>query len=223
MCARSRWAYRCWTAATAARRLLPQDIRQDNALGEGPGARGRGDRGRIRHTHRQQAHLRHAHSARRRGLGGGGLRALCKALDRAREATGVDFIGGFSALVQKGMTPADEKLIRSIPEALAETELVCSSVNIGSTRAGINMDAVALMGEDGEAHGGADGGAGRLRLRKLVVFCNAVEDNPFMAGALPRRERAGHGDKRRRLRPRRGASRAARRAAARTSAWWRRR
>ena len=106
------------------------------------------------------------------------------ALDKARAETGVNFIGGFSALVQKGMTGADLRLIRSIPEALSTTELVCASVNIGSTKAGINMDAVALMGEvikntaqrTADAHG--------FGCAKLVVFCNAVEDNPFMAGAF---------------------------------------
>ncbi len=102
------------------------------------------------------------------------------ALDRAAKNCGVNFIGGYSALVQKGMTRADEKLIRSIPQALAETDLVCSSVNVGSTKAGINMDAVALMGrivkETSEKSG--------MGCAKLVVFCNAVEDNPFMAGAF---------------------------------------
>ena len=106
------------------------------------------------------------------------------ALDRARAETGVNFVGGFSALVQKGMTAADRKLIRAIPEALATTELVCSSVNIGSTKAGINMDAVRLMGQvikdtaerTADSHG--------FGCAKLVVFCNAVEDNPFMAGAF---------------------------------------
>ena len=106
------------------------------------------------------------------------------ALDRAAKACGVDFIGGYSALVHKGMAEADERLIRSIPEALARTELVCSSVNVGSTRAGINMDAVARMGrvvkETAERTRDQDG----LGCAKLVVFCNAVEDNPFMAGAF---------------------------------------
>ena len=106
------------------------------------------------------------------------------ALDRAAHTCGVNFIGGYSALVQKGMTNADEKLIRSIPEALARTELVCSSINVGSTKAGINMDAVALMGriikDTAKATEAQDG----LGCAKLVVFCNAVEDNPFMAGAF---------------------------------------
>ncbi len=106
------------------------------------------------------------------------------ALDRAAKSCGVNFIGGYSALVQKGMTRADERLIRSIPEALARTELVCSSVNVGSTRAGINMDAVSLMGrtvrETADRTADRDG----LGCAKLVVFCNAVEDNPFMAGAF---------------------------------------
>ena len=106
------------------------------------------------------------------------------ALDRAAKAVGVNFIGGYSALVHKGMTEADRHLIRSIPEALSRTDLVCSSVNVGSTRAGINMDAVALMGrvvkETAKATADRDG----LGCAKLVVFCNAVEDNPFMAGAF---------------------------------------
>ncbi len=106
------------------------------------------------------------------------------ALDRARAETGVNFIGGFSALVQKGMTPADEKLIRAIPRALAETELVCSSVNVGSTRAGINMDAVALMGRTIKQTAELTAENGGFGCAKLVVFCNAVEDNPFMAGAF---------------------------------------
>lgn len=106
------------------------------------------------------------------------------ALDKARAETGVNFIGGFSALVQKGMTPADEKLIRSIPQALSETELVCGSVNVGSTKAGINMDAVALMGRTIKDLAQRTAGQGGFGCAKLVVFCNAVEDNPFMAGAF---------------------------------------
>ena len=106
------------------------------------------------------------------------------ALDRAARTCGVNFIGGWSALVQKGLTRADHRLIRSIPEALAQTELVCSSINVGSTRAGINMDAVALMGrvirETADRTADRDG----LGCAKLVVFCNAVEDNPSMAGAF---------------------------------------
>ncbi|MBP3371237.1 MAG: PFL family protein [Clostridia bacterium] len=109
---------------------------------------------------------------------------FAQALQRAADTVGVDFIGGFSALVHKGMTRADEKLIRSIPEALAVTKNVCSSVNVGSTRAGINMDAVRLMGEiiklTAERTKDDDG----LGCAKLVVFANAVEDNPFMAGAF---------------------------------------
>ncbi|MCF0229495.1 MAG: PFL family protein, partial [Parasporobacterium sp.] len=109
---------------------------------------------------------------------------IAVALDRAAKNCGVNFIGGFSALVQKGMTEADKNLINSIPKALNETELVCSSVNVGSTRAGINMDAVALMGrvvkETAELTKDRDG----IGCAKLVIFCNAVEDNPFMAGAF---------------------------------------
>ena len=106
------------------------------------------------------------------------------ALDAAAKTTGVNFIGGFSALVQKGMTEADRKLIAAIPEALATTELVCSSVNVGSTKAGINMDAVALMGQTIKRTAELTAAHGGFGCAKLVVFCNAVEDNPFMAGAF---------------------------------------
>jgi uncharacterized protein (UPF0210 family) len=109
---------------------------------------------------------------------------FAKAMDRAASACGVDFIGGFSALVQKGLTEADRKLLASIPQALAETELVCSSVNVGSTRAGINMDAVALMGRVVKETAARTADRDGFGCAKLVVFCNAVEDNPFMAGAF---------------------------------------
>ena len=109
---------------------------------------------------------------------------LAVAMDRAAKEVGVNFIGGFSALVQKGFTEADKKLIRAIPEAMAATERVCASVNVGSTKAGINMDAVAEMGriikKTAELTADNDG----LGCAKLVVFANAVEDNPFMAGAF---------------------------------------
>ena len=106
------------------------------------------------------------------------------ALDRAAKTTGVNFIGGFSALVQKGMTEADRKLIASIPEALSTTDLVCASVNVGSTKAGIDMDAVALMGRTIKDLAQRTADQGGFGCAKLVVFCNAVEDNPFMAGAF---------------------------------------
>ncbi len=109
---------------------------------------------------------------------------FAKAMDEAAKAVGVNFIGGFSALVQKGMTAADRKLIASIPEALAVTGMVCASVNVGSTRAGINMDAVGLMGETIKAAAERTADRGGFGCAKLVVFCNAVEDNPFMAGAF---------------------------------------
>ena len=118
------------------------------------------------------------------GTGAQSYVPYARALDRAAHEIGVNFLGGFSALVHKGMTEADRVLIASIPEALAETELVCASVNVGSTRAGINMDAVAQMGrvikETAHLTRDRDG----LGCAKLVVFCNAVEDNPFMAGAF---------------------------------------
>ena len=110
--------------------------------------------------------------------------AVARALDKAAKTVGVDFIGGYSALVQKGMTAADERLIRSIPEALSETDVMCSSINVGSTRAGINMDAVKLCGEMVKDLSIRTGDRDSLGCAKLVVFCNAVEDNPFMAGAF---------------------------------------
>ena len=105
---------------------------------------------------------------------------LAKTLDRAAKAVGVNFIGGFSALAHKGFTKSDLRLINSIPRALTETDLVCSSVNVASTRAGINMDAVALMGRIVRQTADID----PMGCAKLVVFANAVEDNPFMAGAF---------------------------------------
>ena len=109
---------------------------------------------------------------------------FARAMDQAAKTCGVDFIGGFSALVHKGMASGDRRLIAAIPQALAETELVCSSVNVATTKAGINMDAVRLMGQaikqTAELTKDQDG----LGCAKLVVFCNAVEDNPFMAGAF---------------------------------------
>ena len=106
------------------------------------------------------------------------------ALDRAAKETGVNFIGGYSALVHKDMTEADLRLIESIPEALSTTDFLCSSVNVGSTRAGINMDAVRRMGEVVKQTAARTADRGGLGCAKLVVFCNAVEDNPFMAGAF---------------------------------------
>lgn len=102
------------------------------------------------------------------------------ALDRAAKAVGVNFIGGFSALVQKGYQTGDQTLIASLPQVLAETELVCASVNVGSTRSGINMDAVKQMGQVVVAASKKD----VMTNAKMVIFCNAVEDNPFMAGAF---------------------------------------
>ena len=105
---------------------------------------------------------------------------LALTLDKAAKAVGVNFIGGFSALAQKGFTDSDLRLIRSIPTALTQTDLVCSSVNVASTRSGINMDAVALMGRIIRETADID----PMGCAKLVVFANAVEDNPFMAGAF---------------------------------------
>ena len=109
---------------------------------------------------------------------------IAKTLDRAAKEVGVNFIGGYSALVQKGMTKSDELLIRSIPEALASTDRVCSSINLGSTKTGINMDAVKLMGEIVKETAEYTKERDSIGCAKLVVFCNAPDDNPFMAGAF---------------------------------------
>lgn len=109
---------------------------------------------------------------------------LAKTLDAAAKKVGVNFLGGYSALVSKGMTKADELLIRSIPQALAETDFVCSSVNVGSTKTGINMDAVKLIGEIVKEAAELTKDNQCLGCAKFVVFCNAPDDNPFMAGAF---------------------------------------
>ena len=109
---------------------------------------------------------------------------LAKALDRAAATTGVNFVGGFSALVQKGFAKGDEILINSIPEAMAETNLVCSSVNVASTKAGVNLDAIGLMGRIIKQTAELTKDNDSMGCSKLVVFANAVDDNPFMAGAF---------------------------------------
>lgn len=109
---------------------------------------------------------------------------IAKTLDRAAKAIGINFLGGYSALVNKGMTEADRILIASIPQALAETDFVCSSVNVGSTRTGIDMDAVRLMGEVIRKTAELTADRDSIGCAKLVVFCNAPDDNPFMAGAF---------------------------------------
>lgn len=115
---------------------------------------------------------------------GGDPVKYAKALERAVGSIGVNFLGGYSALVQKGFAKGDEELIRSIPQALDETEHICSSVNIGSTKTGINMDAVALMGRIIKETAERTASRDCIGPCKLVVFCNAPEDNPFMAGAF---------------------------------------
>ena len=109
---------------------------------------------------------------------------LALALEQAAQEVGVNFIGGFSALVHKGFTESDRRLIASIPKALAATTRVCSSVNVATTKAGINMDAVAMMGRCIKQAAALTADTGGAACSKLVVFCNAVEDNPFMAGAF---------------------------------------
>ena len=115
---------------------------------------------------------------------GGDPVKYAKALNRAAKDMGVNFIGGYSALVHKGFAAGDEALIRSIPQALAETDFVCSSVNVGSTKAGINMDAVKLMGQTVRQTAEMTREKQCIGAAKLVTFCNAPEDNPFMAGAF---------------------------------------
>lgn len=110
--------------------------------------------------------------------------SIAQTLDRAAKKVGVNFIGGYSAVVSKGMTQSDELLIRSIPKALACTDLICSSVNVGSTKTGINMDAVRLMGEIVKETAERTKASDSLGCAKLVVLCNAPDDNPFMAGAF---------------------------------------
>ncbi len=109
---------------------------------------------------------------------------IAKTMDRAAAAVGVNLIGGYSALVSKGMTEADERLIRSLPQALSETERVCSSINVASSRTGINMDAVRLCGDTILAVAEASKDRDSADCMKLVIFCNAPDDNPFMAGAF---------------------------------------
>ncbi|MBO5713781.1 MAG: PFL family protein, partial [Clostridia bacterium] len=109
---------------------------------------------------------------------------IAKALDKAGKTLGIDFLGGYSALVHKSMTSFEESFIKSIPEVLATTDRLCSSVNVGSTRAGINMDAVKLMGEIIKDMANRTADRDGLAAAKFVAFCNAVEDNPFMAGAF---------------------------------------
>ncbi|MEG2204038.1 MAG: DUF711 family protein, partial [Oscillospiraceae bacterium] len=118
------------------------------------------------------------------GVSGGDPVKYAHALQRVANTIGVNFIGGYSALVQKGFSAGDLELIRSIPRAMAETESLCSSVNIGSTKAGINMDAVALMGRIVKQTATATADRQSIGCAKLVVLCNAPEDNPFMAGAF---------------------------------------
>ena len=118
------------------------------------------------------------------GISGGDPVKYALALEKAARTIGVNFIGGYSALVQKGFAAGDRELIDSIPRALAETEHICSSVNIGSTKAGINMDAVKLMGQKVKEAAELTKENDCIGAGKLVVFCNAPEDNPFMAGAF---------------------------------------
>ena len=110
--------------------------------------------------------------------------SIARTLDRAAKAIGINFLGGYSALVNKGLTASERLLIQSIPQALAETDVVCSSVNVGSTRTGIDMDAVRMMGDIVKKTAELTADRDSLGCAKLVIFCNAPDDNPFMAGAF---------------------------------------
>ena len=114
----------------------------------------------------------------------GGYVKIAETLDKAAKTIGIDFLGGYSALVSKGMTAREKEFLDSIPEAISRTEKVCSSVNVGSSKHGINMSAVAVMGEKIKELSELTASSGGSGCAKLVVFCNAVEDNPFMAGAF---------------------------------------
>lgn len=118
------------------------------------------------------------------GAASGGYKKIALAMDKAAKELSVDFIGGYTALVQKGMTECEREFISTIPDVLASTNRVCASVNVGSTRAGINMDAVRLMGEIVKQTAEKTASDGSIGCAKLVVFANAVEDNPFMAGSF---------------------------------------
>ena len=118
------------------------------------------------------------------GAASGGYKQIALAMDEVAKSIGIDFIGGYTALVQKSMTMEEKEFILTIPEVLASTERVCASVNVGSTRAGINMDAVRLMGEDVKETARLTAADDSIGCAKLVVFANAVEDNPFMAGSF---------------------------------------
>lgn len=109
---------------------------------------------------------------------------IAKTLDKCAKELGINFIGGYTAIVSKGMTKAERMLIESIPQAMKETEFVCSSVNVGSTKTGINMDAVALLGQIVKKTAYATKDIESIGCAKLVIFCNAPDDNPFMAGAF---------------------------------------
>ena len=126
------------------------------------------------------------------GQASGGYLELAAALDRAAQETGVDFIGGYTALVQKGMSEGERAFLDTIPEALASTQKLCSSVNVASTRAGVNMDAIYKMGQAVKKAAYLTRDQGSIACAKLVVFANAVDDNPFMAGAF---NGMGEGDK----------------------------
>ena len=118
------------------------------------------------------------------GAASGGYEKIALAMDKAAKELNINFIGGYTAIVQKGMTKQEEEFIHTIPKVLSETDVVCSSVNVGSTKAGINMDAVRLMGEIVKETAELTKDKQCIGCAKLVVFANAVEDNPFMAGSF---------------------------------------
>ena len=118
------------------------------------------------------------------GAASGGYREIAEAMDKVAEEIGIDFIGGYGALVHKSTTPYEAEFLETIPSVLASTKKVCSAINVGSTKSGINMDAVAVMGRKIKELAALTADSDSIGCAKLVVFCNAVEDNPFMAGAF---------------------------------------
>ena len=187
MCVPLQWVSICWSVQIATWIFFVRMIYEKvTRLAQRLGKDRRRHIERIRDSYREQTYLGYADF-----FGGWGSLPdycrLCKGCTYARPCSrelGVNFIGGYSAIVSKGMTRSDELLIRSIPEALACTERICSSVNVGSTKTGINMDAVRLMGDIIKETARLTAERDSLGCAKLVVLCNAPDDNPFMAGAF---------------------------------------
>ena len=184
MCARSRWASLCWTvpmrtSKSPVKRSIARSPRWRRDL-----VKVGNDIGREYGIPIINKRIAVTPIAMLVGVSGGDPIRYALTLERCAQEIGVDFIGGYSALVQKGFSAGDRALIESIPQALAQTEHICASVNVGSTKAGINMDAVRMMGEVVKQAAEITADRDCIGAAKIVVFCNAPEDNPFMAGAF---------------------------------------